>query len=90
MDLVYKNEKTLFAVSVAIGALVWLALVAGTFGIILIYVLLFFVIYLFAHSGFIAYLRGNTIELSQSQFPDLYKQYLEACEKLQITEIPTA
>jgi Zn-dependent protease with chaperone function/Tfp pilus assembly protein PilE len=90
MELIYKNEKTLFAVSVAIGALVWLALVAGTFGIVLIYVLLFFVIYLFAHSGFIAYLRGNTIELSQSQFPDLYQQYLEACERLQIDEIPTA
>lgn len=90
MELVYKNERPLFFLSMAIGTLVWLALVVGTFGIALIYVLLFLVIYLFAHSGFIAYLRGNTLELSESQFPDLYRQYLEACERLDIKEIPTA
>jgi Zn-dependent protease with chaperone function/Tfp pilus assembly major pilin PilA len=90
MDLVFKNEKPLFVLSMVIGTLVWLALVVGTFGIALIYVLLFLIIYLFAHSGFIAYLRGNTLELSESQFPDLYRQYLEACERLEIKEIPTA
>lgn len=90
MDLIYKNEKTLFAISVVIGALVWLALIAGTFGLVLVYVLLFFVIYLFAHSGFIAYLRGNSVELSERQFPDLYQQYRQSCERLQITDIPTA
>jgi Tfp pilus assembly protein PilE/Zn-dependent protease with chaperone function len=57
---------------------------------VLLYVLLFFLIYLFAHSGFIAYLRGNTVELSESQFPDLYRQYLEACERLDMKEVPTA
>jgi Zn-dependent protease with chaperone function/Tfp pilus assembly major pilin PilA len=90
MDLIYKNERPLFALSMVIGTLVWLALIVGTFGIVLIYVLLFLVLYLFAHSGFIAYLRGNTLELSESQFPDLYRQYLEACERLEIKEIPTA
>lgn len=90
MDLVYKTEKPLFVVSMVIGTIVWLALIAGTFGVALIYVLLFLIVYLFAHSGFIAYLRGNTVELSESQFPDLYKQYLEACERLEITEVPTA
>jgi len=90
MDLIYKNEKTLFVISVIIGSLVWLALIAGTFGLILIYVLLFFLIYLFAHSGFIAYLRGNAVELSERQFPELYQQYEEACERLEITDIPTA
>ncbi|GFE84612.1 hypothetical protein GCM10011487_66120 [Steroidobacter agaridevorans] len=90
MDLVYKSEKPLFVLSMVIGTIVWLALVVGTFGVALVYVLLFLIIYLFAHSGFIAYLRGNTLELSESQFPDLYKQYLEACERLEIEEIPTA
>ena len=90
MELVYKNEKPLFAISMAIGAIVWIALIVGTLGIALIYVLLFLIIYLFAQSGFIAYLRGNAVELSAKQFPDLYKQYLEACERLEIEEIPTA
>lgn len=88
MELIYKNEKPLFAISVAIGAIVWLALVIGTVGLVLVYVLLFLLIYLFAHSGFIAYLRGNTIELSESQFPDLYRQYLESCERLEIEDVP--
>src|SRR5262245_33160720 len=90
MELVYKTEKPLFVLSMTIGIIVWLAIIVGTFGIALIYVLLFLLIYLFVHSGFIAYLRGNTIELSEHQFPDLYRQYLEACERLEIKEVPTA
>jgi Zn-dependent protease with chaperone function/Tfp pilus assembly protein PilE len=90
MDLVYKTEKPLFVLSMLIGTIAWLLLVAGTFGVVLIYVLLFLVVYLFAQSSFIAYLRGNTLELSEHQFPDLYRQYVEACERLDIQEIPKA
>lgn len=90
MELIYKNEKPLFAISIVIGVLVWLAVVAGTLGAVLIYVLMFFIIYLFAQSAFIAHLRGNTVELSESQFPDLYQQYREACDRLQITQVPAA
>jgi len=90
MDLVYKNEKPLFVLSMVIGSIVWLALIIGTVGIALIYVLIFLLIYLFAQSGFIAYLRGNAVQLSASQFPDLYRQYVEACQKLDMEQIPTA
>jgi Tfp pilus assembly protein PilE/Zn-dependent protease with chaperone function len=90
MNLTYKNEQTLFGISVAIGVIFWLVLVVGTIGIALIYVLLFFLIYLFAHSGFISHLRGNAIELSAEQFPDLYRQYIEACERLEMEQIPKA
>lgn len=90
MELVYKNERPLFVISIVIGVLVWTGLIVGTLGIALVYVLLFFVIYLFAQSGFISYLRGNAVELSERQFPDLHGQYREACRKLGIDEIPTA
>jgi len=90
MELVYKNERPLFVTSMVIGALVWLALVVATFGVGLVYVALFFVIYLFAQSGFISYLRGNTVELSEQQFPDLYAQYQETCQKFGMTQVPTA
>ena len=90
MELVYKTERPLFALSVAIGSIVWLALIVSTFGAVLLYVLLFLVIYLFAQSGFIAYLRGNAVQLGAKQFPDLYRQYIEACEKIGIETIPTA
>lgn len=90
MELVYRHERPLFVISMVIGATVWLALVVGTIGIALVYVLIFFLIYLFAQSGFISYLRGNTVELSDRQFPDLYNHYRESCQKLGIDEIPTA
>ncbi|MGH8496227.1 MAG: M48 family metalloprotease [Gammaproteobacteria bacterium] len=90
MELVYKSEKPLFAVSAVIGTVVWLALILGTVGVVLLYGAMFFIIYLFAQSGFIAYLRGNTVELSERQFPELHMQYREACERLGINDPPTA
>ena len=44
MELVYKTEKPLFVLSMTIGIIVWLAIIVGTFGIALIYVLLFLLI----------------------------------------------
>lgn len=90
MTLVHRHEQPLFAISMAIGALVWMALVVGTMGFALIYVLFFFLIYLFAQSGFISHLRGNAVELSERQFPDLYAQYRDACRRLEMKEVPTA
>jgi Zn-dependent protease with chaperone function len=90
MNLVYRHEPTLYAVSTVIGALAWLALVGGTFGVALIYALLFFLFYLFAHSAFISHLRGNAVELSEGQFPDIYAQYREACRTLEVEDVPTA
>ena len=89
-ELIYKNEKTLYTISIVIGVLVWLAIVIGTFGVVLLLVLLAFLAYLFAQSGFIAHLRGNSVELAAEQFPDLYQQYAQTCEKLGVKEPPTA
>ncbi len=36
MELVYKHEHALFVISMVIGAMVWIGLVVGTFGIALI------------------------------------------------------
>jgi len=90
MQLVHKNEKTLFVISLVIGSIVWLAVIGLTFGIVLIYALLGLVFYLFAQSGFIAHLRGNAVELSEEQFPDLYRQYRDSCATLGIQEVPRA
>jgi type II secretory pathway pseudopilin PulG/Zn-dependent protease with chaperone function len=90
MNLVYKNEKTLGTIAVIIGAIVWLAITVGTFGLALVYVLLFFMIYLFAQSGFISHLRGNAVELTAKQCPDLYAHYFDSCKALQIDPPPRA
>jgi Zn-dependent protease with chaperone function len=90
MNLVYKHEQSLYVISMGIGIIVWIALVLGTMGAALLYVLLFLLIYLFAQSGFISHLRGNAVELGERQFPDLYAQYLEACRRIEMREVPTA
>lgn len=89
-ELVYKNEKTLHNISIVVGALVWLAVVIGTIGVVLLLALFVFVAYLFAQSAFIAHLRGNSVQLAPEQFPELYQQYLDACAKLGVQERPKA
>lgn len=90
MELVYKNERPLFLTQMVIGGLVWVAVVVATVGIGLVYAALFFVIYVFVQSGFISHLRGNAIEFSEQQFPDLYAQYRATCQKLDMADVPTA
>lgn len=89
-DLVYPRERTLGTITLVIGLLIWLALIIGTFGFALIWLLLGFVIYLFAQSTLIAHIKGNGVELSATQFPDLHAQFVTCCDKLQIKTRPQA
>ena len=82
MDLVYKNEKELFAIAVIISALFWLTLIGATYGIALVYVLFALLFYLFIQSGFISNLKGNGVRVSEAQFPDLHRSLSKCCEKL--------
>jgi Zn-dependent protease with chaperone function len=82
MDRIYPKEKTLFALSLAVSAVFWLIVLAATLGTALVYVALYFVAYLFAHSGLICYLRGNAVRISETQFPDLHARLEQCCERL--------
>ncbi len=90
MNLVYKNEKPLFAVLFSISALVWLALIVGTLGLALVYLLFFFIFYVFAHSAFISYLKGTGVRISATQFPDLHEKIQACCQKLGMEKAPDA
>ncbi|MBL4796076.1 MAG: M48 family metalloprotease [Oleispira sp.] len=90
MNLIYKNEKPLFIISALIAAIFWLALLVGTFGILLIYLLLGYVFFLFAHSGFISHLKGSGVKISADQYPDLYEKLVKGCEKVGLKEVPEA
>lgn len=89
-DLVYPHERTLGTVTLLLGLLVWLALVVGTFGIALLVLAIGFLLYLFAQSALIAHIKGNGVELSAKQFPDLYAQFRQCCERLKIEKPPQA
>lgn len=88
--LVYARERTLGAITLVLGLLAWIALIVGTFGGALIALVLGFVLYLFIQSTLIAHIKGNGVELSEAQFPDLYAQFTACCDRLQIKTRPQA
>ena len=87
-DLVYPHERTLGIITLILGIAVWLALIIGTMGTALAGLLAGFVLYLFAQSALIAHIRGNGVELSESQFPDLYAQFTACCTELRMEKPP--
>lgn len=88
--LVYRHEKTLFGIALTIALLFWVALMIGTVGIALVYVLLAFIIYLFVQSALVSYLRGNAVRIAPEQFPDLHARIQACCAKLEMPEPPQA
>lgn len=89
-ELVYPRERSLGSITLVLGLLCWLLLIVGTFGVALLALALGFVIYLFAQSALIAHIKGNGVELTQAQFPDLHDQFLACCERLGIARPPQA
>jgi Zn-dependent protease with chaperone function len=88
--LVHKHEKPLFILHASLAGIFWVALVAGTLGIALLYVLALFVFYLFAQSAFIAWIKGNGVRIGVAQFADLHASYVKCCETLGIDDPPEA
>lgn len=72
------------------SAIFWIALTIGTFGILLIYLLLGYLFFLFAHSAFISHLKGSGVKLSEAQYPDLYEKLTQGCSKIGLDEVPEA
>lgn len=89
-ELVYRNENTLRAIALALSIVIWAALLLGTVGVLLIYLLLIALFALIAHSALIAHLRGNGIRISARQMPDLYQRLYACARKLGMQEVPEA
>ncbi len=89
-ELVYPREISLGAITLVLGLIGWLLIVVGTLGLALVYLLFGFVFYVFAHSAFISWLRGNAVLLSQAQLPDLRARFEDCCKRLGIEEPPEA
>ena len=88
MNLVYKNERALFAISLVFSLLFWLLIVVGTLGIALIYLLVGAIVYAFAQSAFISYIKGTAVKITPEQFPDLHARLEHCCRKLDIKTPP--
>jgi Zn-dependent protease with chaperone function/type II secretory pathway pseudopilin PulG len=90
MDLVYRNERRLFALMLVLSGVVWTGLLIGTLGMVLIYALLGFLFYCFAQSALISYIKGTGVRITEEQFPDLKRQISACCRKLDLHEEPQA
>jgi Zn-dependent protease with chaperone function/Tfp pilus assembly major pilin PilA len=90
MDLVYKNEKTLFALMLVLSLLAWAVLVAGMGWMVLGYALAFFLFYCFAQSALISTIKGTGVRITHEQFPDLERQIAGCCAKLGLDREPEA
>ena len=80
-ELVYPNERTLFAIGLAISIGFWLVLLIGTLGIALFYALGFRLLPV-RPVGPIAYIRGNAVRITPQQYPDLYQRLSACCQRL--------
>jgi Zn-dependent protease with chaperone function/type II secretory pathway pseudopilin PulG len=90
MELVYKNEKTLFGIMLALSMVIWAGLVIGTVGMALVYLLLFFISYCFAQSALVSYLKGTAVHITPQQFPDLHQRIESSCQRLGLEVVPEA
>ncbi|GJI92683.1 M48 family metallopeptidase [Duganella hordei] len=90
MELVYKNEKTLFAIMLGVSVLIWAGLLLGTMGMALVWLLLFFISWCFAQSALVSYLRGTAVRITPQQFPDLQQRIVTCCQRLGLEQAPEA
>nr|WP_315215624.1 M48 family metallopeptidase [uncultured Duganella sp.] len=94
MELVYKNEKALFGIMLAVSLAVWTGLLAATMGMapvfLLFYLLLFFVAYCFAQSALVSWLKGTGVRITAEQFPDLRERIDACCRRLGLERAPEA
>ena len=88
-NLIYKHEPSLFNVSFVISLLFWGAVIYLSKGTAFLLVPPFFLVYLFAQSGFISHFRGTGALISADQFPDLDEKIKACAEKLKLKKIPT-
>lgn len=99
-DLVFPRDRALTVLSLTIGILFWLVALAGLYewrgprviggvlGTVLAAAIVTFISYLFIRSAAIAHLRGNAIEVSEQQLPQLQAQLVKCCEALSISAPP--
>ena len=99
-QLISPRDRTLTPVTLVLGIVIWCgaiyALVAAggaksLYGLaftVLIVAAISFIAYVFARSAAIAQLKGNGIELSECQFPELYAQFVHCCDTLAVQERP--
>jgi Zn-dependent protease with chaperone function/type II secretory pathway pseudopilin PulG len=81
-----QNEKILFAMGFVFSLIVWFVLLITIVGI---FYGLFIGFFMFvAHAMMISYIKGHSVKISNSQFPDMYSRIVHISENLGLQTVP--
>ena len=89
-SLRHPKEKAYLTASAVVGGLVWLILLIITFGLILFWLILAVISLWIAGQFFKAELFGNSVKVSENQYPEIYNIVQECSKSLNLSEIPDA
>ena len=80
------KEKTYFSIAMIAGGFVWLLLLIGTVGTILIFGLIFALIVWLSGLYFQAVIYGDSVNVTPKQYPEIYNILSEQSQKLGISK----
>lgn len=84
---VYPKEKFYLFLMFIISLIIYAVLILSVVGII--YLLIGAIFAFFAHGIFIGSVRGNSVRVSNNQFPEVYKMAKELSQKIGFKEVPS-
>jgi Zn-dependent protease with chaperone function/Tfp pilus assembly major pilin PilA len=99
-EFVYPRDRLLTVITMVLGICIWLAALGLLFRlggvkslgslvtVLLIAAFLSFLVYLFVRSAVIAHIKGHGVEVTETQLPDIHRQFVECCDKLSISSRP--
>lgn len=82
------RERRLFTILSVVSALGWTALVVGTLGVGLIYMVFIGGFVMMAHALFLAHVMGNGVRVDVNQLPGLHQKVITAARRLGLSQVP--
>lgn len=84
----WPSERPLFAICVAVSAVLWLLLTLSVVG--LVYALSIALFFFVVHLSFIVHVRGNSVRIGADQFPALHQRIGDIARKIGMKKAPAA
>jgi len=85
-NLVYPKEKTYYKIILTVAVIIWIAVVASCFGIVVVGLLA--LVSWFTHGLLVARLRSESVCITPQQYPELHATFTEVCQRLQLAVVP--
>ena len=87
-SLRHEKEKTYLTIMQIVGGLIWLLLLIGTVGIILLWALPFALVLWLTGLYFKAVIYGDSVKVSEKQYSEIHRLVSEHSQKLNLVNVP--